>query len=137
MMINAAVINPGGRKYSAGTTAFSVSEVVNEDTDKLLQLAAAKGGFGKRNQEALKALVCIYSSQCHNILFTRTEQSFKRDGQYCLLTHKQFMPFNKKGFKGFKPALVHIIPNSVHEKVCIEPLQSPLVSSSISFSQIL
>ena len=68
-MINPAVLNPGGPK-SGGGTEYSVSEAVNEDTDKLLQLAAEQGGFGKRNQHALKALVRIYSSRSHNILFT-------------------------------------------------------------------
>jgi hypothetical protein len=62
------------------------------------------------------------------ILYSHTEQCFKRDGQYCLLSHRQFMPFNKKGFRGFKPALAHIIPHSVLGKVCIEQLQSPLIT---------
>ncbi|KAF8133264.1 hypothetical protein EV363DRAFT_50264 [Boletus edulis] len=92
--LGVAFMNPGGKK-SGTSTAFSVSEVVNEDTDKLLQEVKEKGGFGTRKQELLKAL------------------SFKRDGNFCLLTDQPFRPFNKRGML---PALAHIIPNSVHGK---------------------
>lgn len=68
MMINVAVLNPGGRGSSTGI-AYSVDEGVGLGTDKLLQDAAAEGGFGQRNQPALKALVCIYLSWSHTILF--------------------------------------------------------------------
>ncbi len=46
-----------------------------------------------------------------------TKQSFKRDGTICLLTHRRFKPFDPNGIR---PALAHIIPHSVHGKVCIE-----------------
>ncbi len=39
------------------------------------------------------------------------------DGKTCLLTHTQFKPFVAKGIQ---PALAHIIPISIHGKVCIE-----------------
>ncbi|KAF8432753.1 hypothetical protein L210DRAFT_2767593 [Boletus edulis BED1] len=93
-VVNATVMNPGRRK-SGTSTAFSVSEVVNEETDKLLQRVNEEGDFGKRKQELLKAL------------------SFKRDGNFCLLTDQAFRPFNKRGLL---PTLAHIIPNSVHGK---------------------
>ena len=50
-------MNLGGQK-SGTSTAFSVSEVVNEE-----------GDFGKRNQESLKALARIHSSWSHTVLF--------------------------------------------------------------------
>ncbi|KAF8558052.1 hypothetical protein OG21DRAFT_1481832, partial [Imleria badia] len=86
--------DPGGRK-SGLSTEFSVSEVIDEETDKLLQRVNEEVGFGKRNQEYLKAL------------------SFKHDGKFCLLTGAEFMPFDKAGVH---PALVYIIPTSVHRK---------------------
>ena len=61
-------MTPGGRQ-SGTSIAFSVSEVVNEETDKLLQRVNEEGDFGKRKQELLKALVRIYSSRGHTILF--------------------------------------------------------------------
>jgi len=64
-----AVMNPGGRK-SGTSTASSVSDVVDEETDKLLQRVNKEGDFGKRNEESLKALVRIYSARSHTILFT-------------------------------------------------------------------
>jgi hypothetical protein len=64
MIINAAVMNPGGR-HSRTRTAFSVSEVVNEEMDKLLQQVNEEGDFGKRTQELLKALVRISSPRSH------------------------------------------------------------------------
>jgi len=57
-------MNPGGRK-SAGGSAFSVSEIVDEETEKLLETVDAEGDFGKRKQGALKTLVRIYSSWSH------------------------------------------------------------------------
>ena len=61
-------MNPGGRK--SGTSAeFSASDVVNEETDKLLERVNEEGNFGKRRQELLKALVRRYSSRSHTILF--------------------------------------------------------------------
>ncbi|KAF8133266.1 hypothetical protein EV363DRAFT_1397502 [Boletus edulis] len=92
--LGVAFMNPGGKK-SGTSTAFSVSEVVNEDTDKLLQEVKEEGGFGTRKQELLKAL------------------SFKRDGNFCLLTDQPFRPFNNAGVF---LQLAHIIPNSVHAK---------------------
>ena len=68
MMINVAVLNPGGQGSSTGI-AYSVDEGVGLDMDKLLQDAAAEGGFGQRNQPALKALVCIHLPWSHTIFF--------------------------------------------------------------------
>ena len=48
-------MNPGGRASRSGTP-FSVSDVVSKETDELLELVAQEG-FGKRQQNALKALV--------------------------------------------------------------------------------
>jgi hypothetical protein len=69
-------MNPGGRK-SGTSNAFSISEVVNEEIDKLLQQVneELEGDFGKRNQELLKALVRTYSSQGHTILFITVPSS--------------------------------------------------------------
>ncbi|KAG8220712.1 hypothetical protein J3R82DRAFT_3035 [Butyriboletus roseoflavus] len=89
-----AFMNPGGRK-SGTSTGYSVSEAVSEEMDKLVEQVNAKGEFGRRKQECLKAL------------------SFRRDGEICLLTGRKFAPF-KKG--GMLPALAHIIPNSVRGK---------------------
>ena len=66
-------MNPGGRK-SGTSTEFSASDVVNEETDRLLE-RVNEGGFGKRNQELLKALVRIYSSRSHTILFIAVPSS--------------------------------------------------------------
>jgi hypothetical protein len=49
-------MNPGGRKSGIGTP-FSIIEAVGSETERLLGLAALEG-FGKRKQNALKALVC-------------------------------------------------------------------------------
>ncbi|KAG6379321.1 hypothetical protein JVT61DRAFT_11778 [Boletus reticuloceps] len=91
--LGVAFMNPG--RKSGTSTPFSVSEVANEETEKLLQQVNEEGDFGKRKQELLKAL------------------SFKRDGNFCLLTGTEFVPFNNAGIY---PALAHIIPNSVHGK---------------------
>ncbi|KAH9979819.1 hypothetical protein BJV74DRAFT_887892 [Russula compacta] len=88
------VMNPGGRRSGTGTE-FSVSEIVNNETDELLQQANEEGDFGKRKQEALKAL------------------SFRRDGIACLLTGSGFQPFDPDGVR---PALAHIVPDSAHGK---------------------
>ncbi|KAF8133262.1 hypothetical protein EV363DRAFT_1162606 [Boletus edulis] len=93
--IGVAFMNPGGSK-SGTSTEFSVSEVVSEETDKLLQQVNKEGDFEKRKQELLKAL------------------SFRRDGDFCLLTGFAFMHSKKK--PGAYPALAHIIPNSIHGK---------------------
>ncbi|KAG6379300.1 hypothetical protein JVT61DRAFT_11755 [Boletus reticuloceps] len=93
--IGVAFMNPGGSK-SGTSTEFSVSEVVNEEIDKLLHQVNEEGDFGKRKQELLKAL------------------SFRRDGDFCLLTGVEFMHSKKK--PGVYSALAHIIPNSVHGK---------------------
>ncbi len=50
-------MNPGGPKSGAGTES-SVSELVDKETSELLEVVKADGSFGKRRQEALKALVC-------------------------------------------------------------------------------
>ncbi len=52
-------MNPrsGGRKSGSGTP-FSVNDLLAEDTDELLRMAASEG-FGIRKQAALKALACI------------------------------------------------------------------------------
>ncbi|KAH0835047.1 hypothetical protein J3R83DRAFT_10784 [Lanmaoa asiatica] len=92
--LGVAFMNPEGRK-SGISTAFSVSEVVNEETDKLLHQVNEEKDFGERNQKPLMTL------------------SFKRDGNFCLLTHTKFVPF---GNAGIDPALTHIIPNSVRGK---------------------
>jgi hypothetical protein len=52
-------MNPGGKQSGTGTD-FSVSDFVDEETNQLLLLVNEKGDFGKRKQEALKALVRIY-----------------------------------------------------------------------------
>ncbi|KAF8419964.1 hypothetical protein L210DRAFT_3510620 [Boletus edulis BED1] len=54
-IVNAAVMSPRGRK-SGTSTEFSISEVVNEETDKLLQQVNEEGDFGKQKQELFKAL---------------------------------------------------------------------------------
>ncbi|KAF8133249.1 hypothetical protein EV363DRAFT_1469894 [Boletus edulis] len=54
-IINAAVMSPRGRK-SETSTEFSISEVINKETDKLLQQVNEEGDFGKRKQELFKAL---------------------------------------------------------------------------------
>ncbi|KAF8553638.1 hypothetical protein OG21DRAFT_1523014 [Imleria badia] len=51
-----AFMNPGGRK-SGKSTEFSVSEFVDEETDKLLDRVNEEGGFGGRKQGPLKALM--------------------------------------------------------------------------------
>ncbi|KAF8133265.1 hypothetical protein EV363DRAFT_1295460 [Boletus edulis] len=107
-------MNPGGRK-SGTSTEFSVSEVVNEEADKLLQQVNKEGDFGKRKEELLKAL------------------SFRRDGDFCLLTGVEFVHSKKK--PGFYPALAHIIPNSVHGKPdtlkCIAMFAGPAASDEV------
>jgi hypothetical protein len=55
------VMNPGGPKSGVGTP-HSVSKFISIDTDKLLEIAAQEG-FGKRKQDALKALVCCQVCQ--------------------------------------------------------------------------
>jgi len=67
MIINMAVMNPGGSK-SGTSTASSVSDVVDEETDKLLQRVNEEGKSGKRNEESLKALVRICSARSHTTL---------------------------------------------------------------------
>ena len=68
-------MNPGERK--SGTSAvFSVSDVIDEETDKLLQQVNEGSDFGKRKQVLLKALVChIHSCQSHIILFIAISSS--------------------------------------------------------------
>lgn len=56
---NAAVMNPGGQT-SRTSTGSSVSDVVDEETDKLLRRVNEEGDFGKRHGELLKALVGVY-----------------------------------------------------------------------------
>jgi len=85
-----AFMNPGGRRSATGTP-LSVSDIIAEDTDELLWMAASEE-FGKRKQAILKALI------------------FKRDGQSCPLTGMSFRT------RGIKPMLAHIIPNSIHNK---------------------
>jgi stress response protein SCP2 len=67
-IINVAVMNLGGPKSGTGTE-HSVSEIVNKETDELLQQVNETGDFGKPNQVVLKALVRTYSSWSHTILF--------------------------------------------------------------------
>lgn len=114
-------MNPGGRK-STGGSAFSVSEIVDEETEKLLETVDAEGDFGKRKQGALKTLVRISIFILEPYPPYRSiAQSFRRDGTFCLLTTKEFMPHDEEGIP---PALAHIIPNSVHGKVCIRTTAS-------------
>ncbi len=68
-------MNPGGKK-SSGDTAFSVSEVVDEETEKLLEAVEQEGKFGNRKQGALKALVRIYSSWSHIIPLSLVSGSY-------------------------------------------------------------
>ncbi|KAH9979799.1 hypothetical protein BJV74DRAFT_887877 [Russula compacta] len=70
----AAFMNPGGRRSGTGTE-FSLSETINNETNELLQQANEEGHFGKRKQEALKALVLIYSSQSHTIFLISVPSS--------------------------------------------------------------
>jgi len=58
-------MNPGGKK-SGGDTEFSVSDAINEETEKLLEVEQG-GKFEKHKQVSLKALVCIYSPRRHII----------------------------------------------------------------------
>jgi hypothetical protein len=74
-IINAVVTNPGGPKSGAGTER-SVSEIVNEETDELLQQLNEKGDFGQQHQAVLKALVRTYSSRSHTILFIAVPGSY-------------------------------------------------------------
>ncbi|KAF8120553.1 hypothetical protein EV363DRAFT_1474419 [Boletus edulis] len=92
--LGVAFMSPRGRK-SGTSTEFSISEVINKETDKLLQQVNEEGDFGKRKQELFKAL------------------SLKCGGSFCLLTDTEFRPCRKFGIY---PALAHIIPNSVHGK---------------------
>jgi hypothetical protein len=124
-------MNRGGKK-SGGDTACSVSEIVDEETEKLLEAVNEEGKFGKRKQEALKALVRIYSSRsCIIPPYRCIGQSFRRDGEFCLLTSRHFIPFDEDGIP---PVLAHIIPNSVHGKVCLRTIASEFVSSYLAFS---
>jgi len=52
-------MNPGGPKSGSGT-AHSVSDVIEEDTDALLQ-SLADPKFGSRKQDILKKLVRVWS----------------------------------------------------------------------------
>ena len=62
-------MNPGEQK-SGTSAAFSISDVVDEEMDRLLQQVNEGSNFGKRKQMLLKALVChIHSCQNHIILF--------------------------------------------------------------------
>jgi len=92
--LGVAFANPGGRK----SMTYSVTDIVQKETDDLIRLAKEEGEFGDRKQELLKAL------------------SFKRDGTFCPLSAVSFRPFDPDA--GYKPILAHIIPNSVHNKVC-------------------
>jgi hypothetical protein len=51
-------MNPEGKK-SGGDTAFSVSDAIGEEMEKLLEVVEQEGRFGKRKQGSLKAL-CAY-----------------------------------------------------------------------------
>ena len=59
-------MNPGGKK-SGGDTEFSISDAIDEETEKLLEVVEQEGKFGKRKQVSLKALVRIYSPWSHII----------------------------------------------------------------------
>ena len=65
-IINAVVLNPGGPK-SGTSPDVSVSDVVNKETDELLEEANKKGDFGTRHQEVLKTLVRIHSFRSYTI----------------------------------------------------------------------
>ena len=67
-------MNPGGRK-SGTSTVFSISDVIDEEMDKLLQQVNEGGDFRKRKQVLLKALVCVHSCQSHIILFIAVSSS--------------------------------------------------------------
>jgi len=92
--LGVAFVNPGGPKSATGTP-HSVTDMISKETDELLQSINEEGEYGKRKQNALKAL------------------SFKRDGTSCLLTDGLFEPSNPEGID---PILAHIIPNSVSDK---------------------
>ena len=53
------------REKSDGDSTFSVSDAIQEETEKLLEVVKQEGKFGKRQQESLKALVRIYSPRSH------------------------------------------------------------------------
>ncbi|KAH9987659.1 hypothetical protein BJV74DRAFT_841593 [Russula compacta] len=102
--LGVAIKNLGGRE-SGTDTEFSVSEIVNEKTDELLQLVNEEGVFGERKRETSRALVRIYSSRSHNTLLISVPSSH-----------------------GIHPALAHIIPHSIHERLCVTLLDLPLIS---------
>ncbi|KAH0830262.1 hypothetical protein J3R83DRAFT_1626 [Lanmaoa asiatica] len=49
--LGVAFMNPGGRK-SGTSTPFSISEAVNEETDKLLRQINEKGDFGNESKSS-------------------------------------------------------------------------------------
>jgi hypothetical protein len=59
-------MNPGGKK-SGGDTEFSVSDAIDEETERLLEVVEQGGKFGKRKQVSFKALVRMYSPWSHII----------------------------------------------------------------------
>ncbi|KAH9981765.1 hypothetical protein BJV74DRAFT_854001 [Russula compacta] len=105
-------LKPGGRKSGAGTE-FSISEIINKETDELLQISQRRRGFWKTKTRGFKGIgVHIFISEPYHTHFC-TEQSFIHDEIVCLLMRRTFMPFDPDGLL---PALAHIIPNSVQGK---------------------
>ena len=51
------MINLGGPKSKEGTP-FSVSDIIAQETEELLEMATNDGTYGKQRQVVLKALVC-------------------------------------------------------------------------------
>ncbi|KAH9987610.1 hypothetical protein BJV74DRAFT_841160 [Russula compacta] len=110
--LGVAFMNPGGRRSGTGTES-SVSEIVNNETDELLQQANEEG-LWKMKAEGFKGIGAhIFISEPYHLPNLCTEQSFRRDGIACLLTGHEFKPFNRRGVR---PALAHVVPNSVHGK---------------------
>lgn len=112
------VANPGGPKSGLGTP-FSVSDTMDLDTDRLLEMMNNDEKYGKRKQAILKALVRFRLLQLFvgNPSWDADDivaQAYKRDGFECAFTGITFIGFNEEGVT---PILTHIVPHSFHDKV--------------------
>jgi hypothetical protein len=107
-------MNPGGPKSGSGT-AHSVSDVIKEGTDELLE-SLENSEFGNRRR-GLTSIGVFYGHAGANVRLTIPTQVFKRDGDACLLTGLPFKPVEELGVH---PVLAYLIPTSTHSKVCLE-----------------